>query len=65
MNENTETAIELGLDLSCLTCLQHIGIDPHIAVFLVIGGSTLGRLAIDFLRLKIKKRKENSDLSKK
>ena len=64
MDDINETALELGVDLACLSCLQNIGIDPHVALVLVFGGSTIGRLAIDFFRLKMREKNQRNQEDK-
>jgi len=56
MNEQTETGIEIFTDVSCLACLEHMGMSSSTITFLVIGLSTLVRYAIDTIRIRAKKK---------
>lgn len=55
MNEQTETGIEVLTDLSCLACLEHMGLSSMSMTLLVIGLSTLARYTVDSLRIRAKR----------
>ena len=55
MNEQAETGLELLTDLSCLACLEHMGMSSMSMTLLVIGLSTLVRYAVDSLRIRNKR----------
>lgn len=60
----TEDIAEIGIDLACLSCLEHIGLDPYVSLLIVLGSSTAIRLAVDWLRTK-KATKTEGDKTKK
>jgi hypothetical protein len=54
-----EDAIEITSGLACLQCMEQIGISPEVSLFIVLGTSTMFRLAIDWLRTRNQKLSKN------
>ena len=65
MSEETESAIEILTDVSCLACLEQLGLHSSSITFLVIAGSTALRFLIDAIRIKKKRAIETNTISDK
>ena len=63
--ESTESTIEILTDVSCLACLEQLGLHSSEITFLIIAGSTLLRFIVDAIRIRIKEKSRTQKESDK